>query len=98
MRIRTVIGTLLALVLVVLVANLTQQNSALLYRPFTLTERLTVPVYAVVVASLLIGFLPVVTILVVQALRRDLAERRERRFERCVWNRISQRQLEFLQL
>ena len=82
MLIRTVIGTLLALVLVVLVAYLTQQDSALLNRPFTLTERLVVPVYAVVLASLLIGFLPVVTILVVQALRRDRAERRERRFER----------------
>lgn len=76
MRIWAVIGILLAPVLVVLVAYLTQQNSALLNRPFRLTERLAVPVYAVVVASLLIGFLPVVTIPVVQALRRDLDEDR----------------------
>ena len=82
MRIRTVIGTLIALVLVVLVAYLTQQNSGLLNESFALTDRHAVPVYVVMVAVFLVGFLPVVSILVVQALKRDLAERRDRRFDR----------------
>jgi len=82
MRIRTVIGTLFALVLVVLVAYLTQQNTGLLSQPFALTEQRAVPLYAVLVAVFLMGFLPVVSILVVQALKRDLAERRDRRFDR----------------
>ena len=82
MRIRTVIGTLIALVLVVLVAYLTQHNSGLLSQPFALTNQRTVPLYVVVVAAFLVGFLPIVSILVVQALKRDLAERRGRQFER----------------
>ena len=82
MRIRTVIGTLFALVLIVLVAYLTQQNTGLLSQPFALTDQRAVPLYVVLVAVFLMGFLPVVSILVVQALKRDLAERRLRRFDR----------------
>lgn len=82
MRIRTVIGTLVTLVLVVLVAYLTQQNGGLLSQPFALTDQRAAPLYVVLVAVFLMGFLPVVSILVVQALRRDLAERRVRRFDR----------------
>ena len=74
MRIRTVIGTPVALVLVVLVAYLTQQTIGLPSQPFALTHQRAVLPYVVLVAVLLLGSLPVVSILAVQALKRDLDE------------------------
>lgn len=50
MRIRTVIGPPFALVLVVLVAYLTQHSSGLLGLPFSLTDQRTVPVFVVIAA------------------------------------------------
>ena len=50
MRIRTVIGTLFALVLVVFVAYLTQHNGGLLSQPFARTDQRAVPLYVVLAA------------------------------------------------
>ncbi len=82
MRVQTLLGILLALVAVVLVAFLTQQNTALLQEPFRVSGSATVPLYAVFIGVFLLGFLPVVSILVVRTLKQDLAQRRQRRFER----------------
>jgi len=82
MRVHTLLGILLALVGTVLVAYLTQQNTDLLQQRFRLSDGGTVPVYSVLIAAFLLGFLPVVTVLVVKTLKRDLASRRRRRFER----------------
>jgi lipopolysaccharide biosynthesis regulator YciM len=82
MRVQTLLGILVALVGTIVVAYLTQQNSDLLQQPFRLSEAGTVPVYVVLIAVFLLGFLPVVTRLVVKTLRQDLASRRQRRFER----------------
>jgi lipopolysaccharide biosynthesis regulator YciM len=82
MRVHTVLGILVALVGSVVVAYLTQQNTELLQQPFRLSETGMVPVYVVLIAVFLLGFLPVVTLLVVKTLRQDLASRRQRRFER----------------
>lgn len=82
MRVQTLLGILFALVGTVVVAYLTQQNTELLQQRFRLTEAGTVPVYSVLIAVFLLGFLPVVTLLVVRTLKQDLASRRQRRFER----------------
>jgi len=82
MRVQTLLGILLALITSVVVAFLTQQNTELLQQRFRLSETGTVPVYTVLIAVFLLGFLPVVTILVMKTLKQDLASRRQRRFER----------------
>ena len=82
MRLQTVISILLALVVVVAVAFFTQQNIDLLQESFRLSESRSVPLYAALLAVFLLGFLPVVTILLVKTLQQDLAQRRQRRFDR----------------
>ena len=82
MRVQTLLGILFALVGAIVVAYLTQQNTELLQQRFHLTEAGTVPVYSALIAVFLLGFLPVVTLLVVRTLKQDLASRRQRRFER----------------
>ncbi len=82
MRLRTFIGILAALLIVVAVSYLSHLNVGLLNQPFQLTEARSIPLYGVVLAVFLLGFLPVVSILLVQTLRRDLAQRRQRRLNR----------------
>ncbi len=82
MRIRTLLSILFALAVVVSVAYLTQHNRELLQLPFQLSALRSVPLYAALLLAFLAGFLPVVTILVVQTLKKDLALRRQRRFDR----------------
>ena len=82
MRIRTLAAILLALAVVVSVAYLSQQNGDLLSQRFALTPATTVPMYVAFIGVFLIGFLPAVSVLVVQSVKRDLAQRRERRLER----------------
>jgi predicted Zn-dependent protease len=82
MRIRTYLGILLAVVVVVAASYLTHQNRELLYLPFRVTPERAVPLYFVLLAVFLAGFLPTVTLLLVHTLRRDLALRRERRLRR----------------
>ena len=73
MRVHTLLGVLLALIVTVLVAYLTQENTELLRQPFQLTETATMPVYAILIAVFLVGFLPVVTLLVVRTLAASAA-------------------------
>ena len=82
MRVRTFVGILTALAIVVTASYLTNQNIDLLQQPFRLSAERIVPVYVVLLTVFLLGFLPVVIALVVQTLKRDLAQRRDRRFSR----------------
>lgn len=79
MRVRTYIGILLGLVVVVLASYLTYQNQAFLQEPFQLGATTAVPLYVVLLAVFLVGFLPTVTLLLVTTLRSDLAQRTQRR-------------------
>ena len=82
MRLRTFAGILVALLVVVAVSYLSHQNIDLLSERFVLGGERSVPVYVVVLAVFLLGFLPVVSILLARTLRGDLAQRRERRLSR----------------
>ncbi|MGB6363253.1 MAG: tetratricopeptide repeat protein [Thermoanaerobaculia bacterium] len=82
MRVRTFVGILTALAIVVTASYLTNQNIEILQQPFRLSAERIVPVYVVLLTVFLLGFLPVVIALVVQTLKRDLAQRRGRRFSR----------------
>lgn len=82
MRTRSFLGILLGLLVVVVVAFLTSQNADLLTRPFRLTSGAAVPLYAVLLAIFLAGFLPTATILFAKSLRRDLVLRQRRRAHR----------------
>ena len=84
MRLRTLVGLIAALVVVVSVAYLSNQNDSLLNQPFRLTDQTTIPVYGALLAVFLLGFVPAVSVLVTQTLKRDLARRRERRRNREV--------------
>jgi lipopolysaccharide biosynthesis regulator YciM len=79
MRIRTLAGILLALAAVVLVSFLSTKNTDLLTQRFQLGETGSMPLYGVLVAVFLLGFLPMVSVLIVEHLKRELDARRERR-------------------
>lgn len=82
MRVRTYLGLLFSVVVIVAASYLTHQNRELLYEPFRLAPQTFVPLYTVLLAVFLAGFLPTVTVLLVQTLQRDLGLRRERRLRR----------------
>ncbi len=82
MRVRTFGAILFALAVVVAVSTFSTQNAELLARPFALGSSASVPLYAALIGVFLAGFLPAVSVLLVQTLRRDLASRRERRRDR----------------
>lgn len=84
MQIRTYLGILLGVLVVVYVSFLTPLNFDLLVRPFQLSSELAVPLYVALLAAFLAGLLPPVTVLLVATLKRDLAQRRERRRNREV--------------
>lgn len=83
MRIRSYLGILLAAVLVVAAGYLTHHNREVLHQPFRLNPQTSVSLWTVLVTVFLLGFLPTVTILTVQTLRRDLKLRKERRARRA---------------
>jgi len=82
MRPRTFIGILLALLVAVTVSYLSNLNSGLLTSNFRLTRTGSVPVYLALIGAFLAGFLPPVSVLLTQTLRRDLQARRNRRLSR----------------
>jgi len=85
MQVRTYIGILLGVALLVWVAWLTVLNSELLSDPehrFQLGADWSVSFVVVAVVVFLAGFLPPATMLLVRSLKRDLDERRERRRSR----------------
>ena len=82
MRLRTFLGVLFALVVVVAVSYLSNQNFELLNQRFALSATRTAPVYAVFIGAFLLGFLPAVGVLLTQTLRQELAQRRQRKIDR----------------
>ena len=82
MQLRTFVGILVALLVVVSVSFLSHLNVDLLGERFAISSERSVPLYGVVLAVFLLGFLPVVSVLLVKTLRGDLALRRERRLSR----------------
>ncbi|MDH3402921.1 MAG: tetratricopeptide repeat protein [Acidobacteriota bacterium] len=82
MRFRTFASILFALAVVVTVSYLSSQNEELLSRRFALTAATSVPLYGVLIAVFLFGFLPAVSVLLKESLQRDLQDRRERRLDR----------------
>ncbi len=82
MQLRTYLGILLGIIAMVAVAFFTGLNRELLAQPFKVTEGASIPVYVAILAIFLLGFLPTATILFVQSLERDLAQRRNRRRHR----------------
>ena len=69
MHIRTYLGILLGVLIVVAASFWTTLNRELLELPFHLTSGTSVPVYLVFLAVFLAGFLPSVTVLLVQSLQ-----------------------------
>ncbi len=82
MRLRTGLGYLAALAVVVVVSFFSVQNRDLLDQSFRLGGERRLPLWMVAVLVFLLGFLPPASILIVQRLRSDLAERQARRSSR----------------
>jgi lipopolysaccharide biosynthesis regulator YciM len=82
MRLRSFFGLLLAIGFAFLVAYHSNLNEALLAERFQLTSTRSVPLWAAILGAFLMGFLPVGVALVVDTLRHELAQRKERRRER----------------
>jgi lipopolysaccharide biosynthesis regulator YciM len=82
MRFRTFASILFALAVVVSVSYLSNQNQELLNQRFALTPATSVPLYGALIVVFLAGFLPAVSVLLTQSLKRDLRERRERKLDR----------------
>lgn len=82
MQIRTFIGILLGVLLVVYVSFLTPLNFELLVQPFELGSGLSITVYGALLVVFLAGLLPAATALLVLSLKRDLRQRRARRRSR----------------
>ena len=58
MRLRTLVGIIVALLAVVAVAYLSSQNRELLDDRFQLTSQTTIPVYGAILLAFLLGFVP----------------------------------------
>ena len=84
MQLRTYLGILLGVLVVVYVSFLTPLNLDLLVQPFQLGSEWSVPLYAALLVIFLAGLLPPVTALLVSSLKLDLKQRRERRRSREV--------------
>lgn len=93
MRVRTYLGILLSLLVVVSAAILTHLNIELLRSPFRITQEAELPFYALLLGVFLTAFLPTATLLLVQSVRRDLEIRGRRRGAREIdsLNRAFQR-------
>lgn len=88
MQIRTYLGILLGVLVIVFVGFLTQLNRDLLVQPLELSSGFSIPLYAALLAVFLAGLLPPVTALLVSSLKRDLWQRRERRRSREILSLI----------
>lgn len=82
MQIRTYLGVLFGIVLVVEVSAVTLLNQELFFQPVQLPLGFSVPVYGTLILTFLLGFLPPMTFLVARSLNEDLAQRRARRRSR----------------
>lgn len=85
MQIRTYLGVLLSVLVVVYVSFLAELNfERLVEQRFFLNSDTSIPVWAALLAVFLAGLLPAGGVLVMQSLKRDLSQRRERRRHREV--------------
>lgn len=82
MKIRTLLGILMGIAVIIAAAYLTHHNSDLLTSRVHVGPTRSVPLYAAIIGTFLLGFLPPVIVLVTQTLKRELALRRHRREER----------------
>lgn len=82
MRVRTFLGVLLAVVAAVAFSYISNLNSSLLDSPFAVTPTFSVTLRRALIAAFLLGFLPTLSALLVQTLKKDLAGRRLRRRDR----------------
>ncbi len=82
MRIRSFVGLLLAVAVVVYAGVLHHHNREILQERFHLGPEATIPLWGALLAVFLLGFMPTGVTLVVDTLRRDLAQRRARRRQR----------------
>jgi lipopolysaccharide biosynthesis regulator YciM len=82
MRVRTFLGILLAVVAAIAVSYISNLNAESLADRFAVTPEFSISLGWALILCFLVGFLPTVTVLLVQTLRRDLASRRARRLER----------------
>lgn len=82
MRVRTFLGILLAVVAAIAVSYISNLNTDLLATRFAATPTVSVSLAWALIFCFLLGFLPTVTILLIQTLKKDLANRRARRRER----------------
>lgn len=82
MKLRTYLGILLTVLLVVAASYLATRNAESLRAPFEITDTRSIPLWLALVGVFLIGFLPVGTALFAQSLERDLKARRKRRSAR----------------
>jgi tetratricopeptide (TPR) repeat protein len=82
MRVRSFIGLLLAIAGVVYAVVLHNNNRELFHQRFRLGPETSIPLWGALLAIFLAGFLPTGITLVVDTLRRDLGQRRERRRQR----------------
>jgi len=82
MRLRTFASILFALAVVVSVSYFSSQNEEFLNQRFALTPSTSAPLYGVLIVVFLSGFLPAVSVLLIQSLKRDLDGRRDRRLSR----------------
>ncbi len=82
MRVRTFLGVLLAVVAAIAVAYISNLNTESLAIRFALTPTVSVSLGWALIVCFLLGFLPTVSVLLAQTLKKDLASRRARRLER----------------
>ena len=82
MRVRSFIGLLFAVAGVVYAVVLHTNNRELFHERFHLGPEASVPLWGALLAIFLAGFLPTGVTLVVDTLRRDLSQRRDRRRQR----------------
>ena len=82
MKVRTYIGFLAVVALVVWASYLTHQNRDLMYRLFRIGDTTEVPLYFIFIALFLLGFLPTGTSLLARTIRAELRERQERKAKR----------------
>ena len=82
MRVRSFIGLLLAVAGVVYSAFLHTENRDLFHQRFHLGPETSIPLWGALLLVFLAGFLPTGITLVVDTLRLDLSQRRDRRRQR----------------
>ena len=82
MRVRSFIGLLAAVAVVVYAVVLHTNNRELFQQRFHLGPETSIPLWGALLAIFLLGFLPTGVTLVIDTLRLDLSQRRDRRRQR----------------